>query len=98
MSLIQGARYLPVDQDVGELVEAEDDRGDGEGDPQQQERLVGRVALEALGEGRRELRRLGAGVERGSGHEASSGWLLTAFFAPRPAAVLLQREHPAGGR
>jgi hypothetical protein len=44
MSSIQGARYVgPVDQHVEELVEAEGDRGDGEGDPQQQERLVARV-------------------------------------------------------
>ena len=54
---------LPVDQDVEELVEAEDDRRDGEGDPQQQERLVGGVALEAFAERRATAVRPRAGRE-----------------------------------
>ena len=40
----------PVDHHVGELVEAEEDRGDGEADAQQREGLVGRVGAQ-LGRG-----------------------------------------------
>ena len=42
-----------VGQDVGELVEAEQDRRDGERDPQQQERLRGGVAAQGVERGDR---------------------------------------------
>jgi hypothetical protein len=58
MSLIQGARYCsPVDHHVEELVEAEEDRGDGEGDAHDRERLVGGIALQPFAEAGRERRR-----------------------------------------
>ena len=45
-----------VGEDLGELVEAEQDRRDGEGDPQQQERLRGGIAAQRIG--------LGSGIGR----------------------------------
>ena len=56
MSLNCGGEVLGpvVGEDLGELVEAEQDRRDGEGDPQQQERLGGGIAAQRLALGHRD--------------------------------------------